>query len=109
VKGDARRACSVLANAAASVRVLRDDQLPLAGKEKGTDVIPTGAHVWTWQPEPWNVSQSGDLGYSYGTYQLKSDGNKQPETENYFRIWKKQEGVWKVVLDLANPIPEKKQ
>jgi ketosteroid isomerase-like protein len=98
-----------LSNAAASVRVLREDQLPLVGKEKGASVIPTGAHVWTWQPEAWDVSRSGDLGYSYGTYQLKNHGSNQDETGNYFRIWRKQTGVWKVVVDLTNPVPEKKE
>jgi len=98
-----------LANAATDVRVFREGDLPLAGKEKGAAVVPPGANIWTWQPEAWDVSRSGDLGYSYGTYQLKSDGTKSSETGNYFRIWKKQAGVWKVVVDLANPVPEKKE
>jgi ketosteroid isomerase-like protein len=94
-----------LSNAAPDVRVFREGQSPLAGKEKGAAATPTGANLWTWQPEAWDVSRSGDLGYSYGTYQLKSEGTKPPETGNYFRIWKKQGGAWKVVVDLANPVP----
>jgi ketosteroid isomerase-like protein len=94
-----------ISNAAPDVRVFREGQLPLAGKEIGATVIPSGANLWTWQPEAWDVSRSGDLGYSYGTYQLKGEGTKPPETGNYFRIWKKQGGAWKVVVDLANPVP----
>jgi len=30
---------------------------------------------------------------------------KLVERGNYLRIWKKQNGVWKVVLDVANPLP----
>jgi ketosteroid isomerase-like protein len=51
-----------LSNAAADVRVFREGQLPLAGKEKGAAVIHKGANLWTWQPEAWDVSRSGDLG-----------------------------------------------
>ncbi len=98
-----------LSNVVADVHVFREGQLPLAGQEKGAAVIPNGADLWTWQPEAWDVSRSGDLGYSYGTYQLKSEGTKPLETGNYFRIWKKQGGAWKVVVDLANPVPEEKK
>lgn len=96
-----------LSNAAPDVRVFREGQLPLAGRVNGAAILPTGANLWTWQPEAWDVSSSGDLGYSYGTYHLKNEGTKPPETGNYFRIWKKQGGAWKVVVDLANPVPEK--
>jgi ketosteroid isomerase-like protein len=96
-----------LSNAAPNVRVFREGQLPFAGKEKAATVIPSGANLWTWQPEAWDVSRSGDLGYSYGTYQFKGEGTKPPETGNYFRVWKKQGGTWKVVVDLANPVPAK--
>lgn len=107
--GSARRGAraAFLSNAAPDVRVFREGQLPLAGREKGAAVIPTAANLWTWQPEAWDVSRSGDLGYSYGTYQLKNEGTKPSETGNYFRIWKKQGGTWKVVVELANPVPEK--
>jgi ketosteroid isomerase-like protein len=98
-----------LSYAATNVHVFREGKLPYIGKALAADAIPSGTGLWTWQPEAWDVSGSGDLGYSYGTYWLRSnDANTKPETGNYFRIWKKQSGVWKVVVDLANPVPEKK-
>jgi ketosteroid isomerase-like protein len=98
-----------LSYASPDVRVFREGKLPFKGKVASAEAVPTGSGLWTWQPEAWDVSRSGDLGYSYGTYWLKSnDANAKPETGNYFRIWKKQPGnVWKVVVDLANPVPEK--
>jgi ketosteroid isomerase-like protein len=97
-----------LSYAAPNVHVFREGKLPYIGNALAADAIPSGKGLWTWQPEAWDVSRSGDLGYSYGTYWLKSnDANAKPETGNYFRIWKKQGGVWRVVVDLANPVPEK--
>ncbi len=43
-----------------------------------------------------------DAGYSANS----DDATKKLiERRNYLRIWKKQNGVWKVVLDVANPLP----
>jgi len=95
--------------ASPEVQVFREGKFPFKGKVASAEAIPKDTGLWTWQPEAWDVSRSGDLGYSYGTYWLKSnDANTKPETGNYFRIWKKQAGVWKVVVDVANPVPEKK-
>jgi ketosteroid isomerase-like protein len=93
--------------ASADVRVFREGRFPFKGKVASAEAIPQASGLWTWQPEAWDVSRSGDLGYSYGTYLLKSnDANAKPESGNYFRIWKKQDGIWKVVVDVANPVPE---
>ena len=89
--------------AAPNVRLFRENKLPVKGHASASESIPTGAGVWTWQPQAWDVSSSDDLGYSYGIYELKN--GQQTETGNYFRIWKRQKGVWKVVMDLANPVP----
>jgi ketosteroid isomerase-like protein len=96
-----------LSHAAPDVRVFREGQPPLSGKKDGAEVIPTAAGVWSWRPEAWDVSQSGDLGYSYGSYELKANGTSPAETGNYYRIWKRQRGQWKVVVDLLNPVPAK--
>ena len=89
--------------------VFRENRFPLSSAAAASEAIPAAANLWTWKPEGWDVSRSGDLGYSYGTYWLKSkDTNAQAETGNYFRIWKKLGKEWKVVVDVANPVPEKK-
>jgi len=49
----------------------------------------------SWMPMHAVVSKSGDLGYTYGVGGAFS----------YLRIWKKAEGKWAIVLDLASPIP----
>lgn len=60
----------------------------------------------TWTPEFADMSASGDLGYTYGTYVFTSkdkNGNPVSERGKYASIWKKQkDGGWKVVLDMGN-------
>src|SRR5579884_1338228 len=76
--------------------------------------IATGIPKATWKPEElqltWQavkaeVSASGDLGYTYGYYQMRShtaQGEVSREGK-YTTIWRKQpDGSWKVVLDIGN-------
>jgi ketosteroid isomerase-like protein len=89
------------------VRLFRDDSNPFVGKEASARALTSGKGLVTCQPTNGDVSLSGDLGYTYGTYDtLSDDGTKKLiEHGNYLRIWKQQEGQWKIVLDVANPIP----
>ena len=56
------------------------------------------------------MSASGDLGYTYGTFEFSSknkEGKPMVERGKYTSIWKKQKGgIWKVVLDMGNASPE---
>jgi ketosteroid isomerase-like protein len=60
----------------------------------------------TWTPVGADISASGDLGYTYGTYEfsaLGKDGKPVVDHGKYTSIWKKQkDGSWKVVLDMGN-------
>jgi ketosteroid isomerase-like protein len=61
-----------------------------------------------WQPIGADVS--GDLGYTYGTYEFHSrdkEGKTVVEHGKYASIWKRQKDrSWKVVLDMGNASPE---
>jgi ketosteroid isomerase-like protein len=97
--------------ASPDVRVFRDEKLPFIGKAAGLTALPANSNVWTWEPPFADVSRSGDLGYTYGTYRIaaKDAPSKNLENGNYYRIWKKQAGKWIVVADLTNPVSEDKQ
>jgi ketosteroid isomerase-like protein len=97
--------------AASDVRVFRNDKFPFVGKTAASAALPDGSTVWTWQPALVNVSRSGDLGYTYGTYQITSKDSSQKilESGNYYRVWKKQGNAWKVVADLLDPVPADKK
>jgi ketosteroid isomerase-like protein len=66
----------------------------------------------TWTPVGADISASGDLGYTYGTFEFHSkdkDGKPVVNHGKYTSIWKKQkDGSWKVVLDMGNASPEPK-
>jgi ketosteroid isomerase-like protein len=66
----------------------------------------------TWSPVHADMAASGDLGYTYGTYEFRSigkDGKPTVEDGKYVSIWKKQkDGSWKVVMDMGNSSPRPK-
>jgi len=66
----------------------------------------------TWAPVRADMAASGDLGYTYGTYEFRSkdkDGKPTVEHGKYASIWKKQkDGSWKVVMDMGNSSPSPK-
>jgi ketosteroid isomerase-like protein len=66
----------------------------------------------TWKPSKADVAASGDLGYTFGTWELRGksrSGDDVRRTGKYATVWKKQnDGSWKVVLDLGNTDPPAK-
>ena len=94
-------------NAMDDVIIFREGKLPIAGKKLAADQAVSGTGVWTWIPEFAEVSASGDLGHSYGTYEIREAGVVK-ETGNYMRIWKKHSGAWRIAVDLANAIVDGK-
>jgi ketosteroid isomerase-like protein len=67
----------------------------------------------TWTPVGADISDSGDLGYTYGTYEFHSkdkEGRPTVDYGKYTSIWKRQkDGSWKVVLDMGNTSPQPKK
>jgi ketosteroid isomerase-like protein len=54
------------------------------------------------EPSKAEVSNSGDVGYTTGTYQASMNG--MTEKGKYIEVWKKQtDGQWKVKEDIFNP------
>ncbi|HSN70005.1 MAG TPA: nuclear transport factor 2 family protein, partial [Steroidobacteraceae bacterium] len=50
-----------------------------------------------------DVSEAGDLGYTIGYGRTVTQGS--PQDLVYVRIWRRSEGVWRVLLDLETPLP----
>lgn len=61
-----------------------------------------------WAPERADISESGDLGWTTGRYvseRVAPDGSTVRSEGVYVSIWRLQEdGSWKVVMDLGNPV-----
>jgi ketosteroid isomerase-like protein len=96
-----------LSYAAKDVRLFRNDHFPFVGKMAAADALAPITAEWTWTPSFAGVSASGDSGYSYGIYELreKSAARTVSERGNYARVWKKVNGGWKLVIDVADPLP----
>lgn len=49
-----------------------------------------------------DVASSNDLGYTFGRVRLEpaAGGLTKPADANFFRVWKVEDGVWKIVLDV---------
>jgi ketosteroid isomerase-like protein len=73
---------------------------------KGMGFLDDKNNSLTWAPVGADISASGDLGYTYGTFEFRSkdkDGKPVVEHGKYTSIWKKQkDGSWRVVLDMGN-------
>lgn len=58
-----------------------------------------------WEPIDAQVSDGGDLGFTYGKYKrsyIDSEGKLISSTGKYTSIWKKQvDGSWKIILDIG--------
>jgi ketosteroid isomerase-like protein len=59
-----------------------------------------------WTPSKVEVARSGDLGYSYGAYEMAAKdpkGNPVNDKGKYVEVWKKQsDGTWKCAVDTFN-------
>ena len=99
----ARKGATAAADAylASDVRVLRQNIAPAVGKENALVLISGNAGTLTWKPAMADVAASGDLGYTYGAYELKK-GDLVIEHGSYVRVWKKQ----RVVIDVMSPDPK---
>jgi ketosteroid isomerase-like protein len=93
--------------AAENVRLFRNGHFPFVGKPAIAAALAENKGVLTWQPSGTDVSRSGDLGYTYGLYEIRTGDSAHTLAAkgNYMRFWKKQGDAWRVVLDVDDPLP----
>ena len=97
---------ALLARADDSLRLYRQGTFPLVGRESVARAVKVLSEYITWKPLKADVAASGDLGYAYGTYELrtKQTDEKPAELGNWARVWKRERGgAWRVVFNVANP------
>jgi ketosteroid isomerase-like protein len=89
-------------------RMHRDETFPLVGQKAIADYIVK--QNWTslsYEPIDAGVSQSADLGYTYGKYSLTKKDVAKVEQGYIVRVWKRNNaGNWKLVADIANALPD---
>lgn len=89
--------------------LLRQNSFPVKGKELIRERFfsdSDSGYTLTWQPMFADIAESGELGYTYGTYEFRTinpDGVPFVGRGTYVSIWKKDSlGNWKLVLDTGN-------
>jgi ketosteroid isomerase-like protein len=93
--------------------ILRNNSYPAKGKEalqKFYSGKSDTSFSLTWEPLFENLSQIGDLGYTYGIWTNTDKVTGQKSHGTYVTVWQKQEdGSWKFVLDTGTQgLPEGK-
>ncbi|MDZ7289512.1 MAG: nuclear transport factor 2 family protein [candidate division KSB1 bacterium] len=89
-------------------RIYRNGMPPISGKVAIRAFLSKTSFTQTWEPEEGEVSQSGDLGYTYGSYERReTTAQNLAVTKGYYaRMWKKdRHNKWKVVLEVTNALP----
>lgn len=71
-------------------------------------VLPEGVFTSFHQVTPHEIRVLGDFAHDYGVYEGKTkraDGTESSWKGKYVIVWKKEQGVWKMYLDIWNRIP----
>ena len=83
-------------------RVHRAGRKPVIGVESSRRALAERPGRWSSSPGGGGVARSGDLGYTYGMYELRTVRGSTAERGNYLRIWRRSRaGEWRITLDLA--------
>ena len=89
-----------------SIALFRGDQHPMHGKKNITAALFEKNAAVTWETLGSDIAESGDIGYTFGSYSFVKDGKTQI-AGYYHRTWKKTaDTVWKLVVDVTNPLPQ---
>ena len=87
-----------------SGRIIRDDYFPFIGSGQISKYLSELKEMYSYIPTAGKVSSSNDLGFTYGIMNVSD--NQSAKKYNYVRFWKKENGVWKIIIDVAGEIPE---
>lgn len=97
---------ALLAHADDSLRLYRHGTFPVVGKASVAKAIKVLGEFITWKPLKADAAASGDLGYAYGSYELRTKQSDEKPTEHghYARVWKRDRGgPWRIVFNVATP------
>ena len=88
----------------ADARLLRQNVAPAYNKEQALTILSAKSDTLHWQAAMADVSKSGDLGYTYGTFESANGTTR--EHGSYVRVWRNRSGRWLVVMDVMGPDPK---
>lgn len=96
---------SYMAYTTDDVRFYRMGARPVKGQTPTRNVLKGIHQVITWQALDGGVSAAGDLGYTYGSMDIRNrESGELIDTRSYMRVWRVDDGGrWSVALDIALP------
>ncbi len=89
-------------------RLLRPNVLPLVGQTRILAWLGAQPAMATSDTRFSEVAQAGDLGYTWGSYQMRPRRGAAPTAAGtrgfYMRVWvRERSGQWKIALDVLSP------
>ncbi len=92
---------AILNSGTENVRVHRKGFRPAIGAAAASKVLSGLGQAKTWKTMGCGVAKSGDFGYTYGRYEVAA-GEDKTRKGYWARVWKRDEGRWRLVVDVAN-------
>jgi len=90
-------------------RIHRKGVFPITRKGAAGDYFgKQNLTLTAWEAIDGGVAASGELGYTYGRYEIQDNTASPAAVEKgyYTRVWKRDPaGMWKIVADVTSPIP----
>jgi ketosteroid isomerase-like protein len=94
----------IIDSASDEIRVLRDQNLPVVGKEAAERILNSERGKMTRKIAGADTSASNDFAWRYGPY--ANDRGNSVELGHYLTIWQvDRSGDWKIILDLQKKSP----
>ena len=90
-----------------AARLHRNGSEPVLGRDTIRALLAAHPEPIRWTPLAGDAAASGDLGYTYGTYQVQAPGTAQPSEKGYYvHVWRRAtDGEWRIVVDVTSPLP----
>ncbi|MEP7272706.1 MAG: nuclear transport factor 2 family protein [Acidobacteriota bacterium] len=90
-----------------AARMHQPRKMPLIGRKAVLESLAAEKVTLSGEPIDGGMSQSGDLAFVYGSYDLKNaESGASSETGYYARVWKlSKSGKWQIVANITNPLP----
>jgi ketosteroid isomerase-like protein len=87
-----------------NARMSRRNRMPLVGERPIIAWLATQPRYAAADGNYAEAARSGDLGYTWGTYQLAGRGRQAGEHGFYIRVWvRERNGQWKIAADITEP------
>lgn len=88
---------------AEDARAHREGEMPALGIENVRRAFAGDDRPYHSKRLGGGISRAGDFGYTYGEYELVASFTYPAQRGYYLRLWRVDDGAWRVILDLAQP------